>query len=671
MYNKNTRKYNGNRQYGNKPKQTRNYYNDSQEFPASNSERKLKTISFNDFIPAQKQAETKPTEQKPIEPMQTEQKPAKQTEQNETKYFNILPKSFLIDYAGKPVYAYAPANKHYLQLSAPVSIDSNHLNYFINKLFISNNFDEILKISDEVSLLFKRFWNVPIDYKEPATNFKLFEEINNTKKSAGYPMISKQNTIKFNLNPSDSYVIKNIELYKLNRAFFPFVDLSNANFGSKSEAAETSGKVIKSIADEKFAKLLDLYKVLLIYNDKQTDTANEEKLQYEIKNIKSLVRWNKITKEEEQKRLKDAHDKYAKKEQQDDEKNYKNILKILFFIFHYSKYTDIFHYLVICIVNLRLTSCFAKLSQTFANITLMDKEDFAYYNEEFDGFDEDDYNAHLSKLEKIATKNEEQKQFINLRKEIIKNIRDFKLNLYDVCEYDTKYRNIMITFIISNYFHKLKQNMQSLVITQSTTLQDKIAREQRKTEIKLMLNRFRITETNPYGINEELLNKLLTMPANEVISTIFERCDQALFAITFYNFLNLLCETQQNRETVYNTWKTLDYSNPITVQNLYKWCFTNNDERYIKLLTEIDNNFKNSKNIKHYAILYYPDSLLSDQFFQNMQKYVKEGKTQKDIKMMTKIISDEIDDEYTRTKNIIYQKFKWTLEDLNNYIGYM
>ena len=44
-----------------------------------------------------------------------------------------------------------------------------------------------------------------------------------------------------------------------------------------------------------------------------------------------------------------------------------------------------------------------------------------------------------------ATK--EQKQFINLRKEIIKNIRDFKLNLYDVCEYDTKYRNIMITFI--------------------------------------------------------------------------------------------------------------------------------------------------------------------------------------------------------------------------------
>ena len=343
----------------------------------------------------------------------------------------------------------------------------------------------------------------------------------------------------------------------------------------------------------------------------------------------------------------------------------------MFFIFHYSKYTDIFHYLVICIVNLRLTSCFAKLSQTFANITLLDKEDFAYYNEEFDGFDEDDYNAHLSKLEKIATTNEEQKQFINLRKEIIKNIRDFKLNLYDVCEYDTKYRNIMITFIISNYFHKLEQNMQSLVITQSTTLQDKIAREQRKTNIKLMLNRFRITATNPYGINEELLNKLLTMPANEVITTIFERCDQALFATTFYNFLNLLCETQQNKETVYKTWKTLDYSNPITVQNLYKWCFTNNDERYINLLTEIDNDFKNSKNIKHYAIFYYPESLLSDQFFQNIRKYVKEGETQQDIKKMTKIISDEIDDEYTKTKNITYQKFKWTLEDLNNYIKYM
>ena len=47
MYNKNTRKYNGNKQYANKPKQTRNYYNDSKEFPASNSERKLKTILNN------------------------------------------------------------------------------------------------------------------------------------------------------------------------------------------------------------------------------------------------------------------------------------------------------------------------------------------------------------------------------------------------------------------------------------------------------------------------------------------------------------------------------------------------------------------------------------------------------------------------------------------------
>ena len=82
MYNKNTRKYNGNKQYANKPKQTRNYHNDSQEFPASNSERKLKTISFNDFIPAQKQVETKPAEQ-----MQTE---IIQTEQNETKYFNVI-----------------------------------------------------------------------------------------------------------------------------------------------------------------------------------------------------------------------------------------------------------------------------------------------------------------------------------------------------------------------------------------------------------------------------------------------------------------------------------------------------------------------------------------------------------------------------------------------------
>ena len=140
MY-KNTRKYNGSKQYGNKPKQTRNYHNDSQEFPTSNTERKLKNISFNDFIPAQKQAEIKPMEQKQTEPVQI-----MQTEQNETKYFNILPKSFLIDYAGKPVYSYAPANKHYLQLSAPVSIDSNHLNYFINKLFVSNNFDEMLKI---------------------------------------------------------------------------------------------------------------------------------------------------------------------------------------------------------------------------------------------------------------------------------------------------------------------------------------------------------------------------------------------------------------------------------------------------------------------------------------------------------------------------------------------
>ena len=77
MYNKNTRKYNGNKQYANKPKQTRNYYNDSQEFPASNSERKLKNISFNDFIPAQKQAEQMQTKQ--AEQMQTETKHTIQT----------------------------------------------------------------------------------------------------------------------------------------------------------------------------------------------------------------------------------------------------------------------------------------------------------------------------------------------------------------------------------------------------------------------------------------------------------------------------------------------------------------------------------------------------------------------------------------------------------------
>lgn len=573
-----------------------------------------------DYDEEEEQQQQQPTQQQQQQP--TQQQP---TQQQPAQVLSSVPYDLLIDCFDARTFECKEADKHVIKVDCNISIDSVHLYYYIAEKLIkgSYNISESLKISNELTILCKRIWNLPIEFVETPTNIKLFEAINETKRPIGCAPMMTQLITKIDVSKNqERKIIKNIDCYKLFRAIIPRyilkrIDLENTITASAESA---TAKVTKSIAEIEFIKMLDLYRPLLI-NAKRHETAIAlDNMNTELAEFKENCKYNKISTDEYRKKETSIRNKYANsgKNAQD----VKTILKNLFFFFRFSG-DSITRYLVLSIVNLGLYGVFDILAENYGKITNLTKEDKEIFNEWINENDEDTYNDYIKKfnMKKETLTNIYAIHFNELLIKILENIRDFKLNKFDIVIYDNNYRNIIIEYIMKYHFEEMRDNISSFKLVESKDVKDIKNETALKKEIKISLNKFK-SETSA-----EYRNRYINMyPQDLIISCLFTNVHQDLFATTFFPLLIELCNvSEKNNEMIFEQWNNVRYTQYTMAQNLFKWMLVkHNETRYQEVFTRIDNTIRKSTGCYYSSIFEESAPMtISDKFFANIERFIK------------------------------------------------
>ena len=101
--------------------------------------------------------------------------------------------------------------------------------------------------------------------------------------------------------------------------------------------------------------------------------------------------------------------------------------------------------------------------------------------------------------------------FNELLVKILENIRDFKLNKFDIVIYDNNYRNIIIEYIMKYHFEEMRDNISSFKLVESKDVKDIKNETALKKEIKISLNKATLDELLQIsGIGESKAKAILT-----------------------------------------------------------------------------------------------------------------------------------------------------------------